>query len=259
MEWFSGGGRIEACLKHAGDEECHPCSMISERCACGCDSSGHTVSARREDRGHARDTSAQGQAGRRGIVRSTDGLHGLLFFPGGGRGGLAQGRGPDGGFGCGAAIVPTEVGATCKRLSKTAQRPATSCSQAPFHLSRGCDLLWAQPHSRASTVGHPPRSQQAARRQTGRPAAGMGARLDTVGLSGQSSRPPAAQPVAPPRSRVGTAWPAGAGLDWPGHGARGGVALLRAGRRSARFFRAHPQCSVELRVDDARMPHVVNV
>ena len=67
MEWFSGGGRIETCLKHAGDEECHPCSMISERCACGCDSSGHTVSARREDRGHARDTSAQGQAGRRRI------------------------------------------------------------------------------------------------------------------------------------------------------------------------------------------------
>ena len=80
MEWFSGGGRIDASLKHAGDEKCHPCSMISERCACGCDSSGRTVSARREDRSHARDTSAQGQAGRRVIVRLTRGLHGLVFF-----------------------------------------------------------------------------------------------------------------------------------------------------------------------------------
>ena len=79
MEWFSGGGRIDASLKHAGDEEGHPCSMISERCACGCDSSGHTVSARREDRSHARDTSAQGQAGRRGIAPPSHGLQGLFF------------------------------------------------------------------------------------------------------------------------------------------------------------------------------------
>ena len=89
-----------------------------------------------------------------------------------------------------------------------------------------------------------------ARRQPRRPAAGMGARLGMVGSGGQPRRLPAAQPVAPPHSRVGTAWPAGAGLDWPGHGARGGVALLRAGRRSERFFRAHPQCSTELSLSE---------
>ena len=82
MAWCSGGGRIGTPLRRARDEEWRACSMISERCACGCDSSGRTVSARREDRSHARDTSAQGQAGRRGIVRSTHGLHGLLFFSG---------------------------------------------------------------------------------------------------------------------------------------------------------------------------------
>ena len=76
------GGRIGTPLRRARDEEWRACSMISERCACGCDSSGRTVSARREDRSHARDTSAQGQAGRRGIVRLTRGLHGLVFFPG---------------------------------------------------------------------------------------------------------------------------------------------------------------------------------
>ena len=90
----------------------------------------------------------------------------------------------------------------------------------------------------ASTAGHRPPSQRAAHRQNGRPDAGMGARLDTEGLRGQSRRRPAAQPVARPRSRDGTAWPAVGGLDWPGHGARGGVTLLRAGRRSARFFSA---------------------
>ena len=80
MAWCSGGGRIGTPLRRARDEEWRACSMISERCACGCDSSGRTVSARREDRSHARDTSAQGQAGRRGIVRLTRGLHGLVFF-----------------------------------------------------------------------------------------------------------------------------------------------------------------------------------
>ena len=79
MAWCSGGGRIGTPLRRARDEEWRACSMISERCACGCDSSGRTVSARREDRSHARDTSAQGQAGRRGIVRLTRGLHGLVF------------------------------------------------------------------------------------------------------------------------------------------------------------------------------------
>ena len=79
MACCSGGGRIGTPLRRARDEEWRACSMISERCACGCDSSGRTVSARREDRSHARDTSAQGQAGRRGIVRLTRGLHGLVF------------------------------------------------------------------------------------------------------------------------------------------------------------------------------------
>ena len=79
MACCSGGGRIGTPLRRARDEEWRACSMISERCACGCDSSGRTVSARREDRSHARDTSAQGQAGRRGIVRMTRGLHGLVF------------------------------------------------------------------------------------------------------------------------------------------------------------------------------------
>jgi len=82
MAWCLRGGRNDTSLRRARDEEWRACSMISERCACGCDSSGHTVSARREDRSHARDTSAQGQAGRRGIAPLTHGLHGLVFLPG---------------------------------------------------------------------------------------------------------------------------------------------------------------------------------
>ena len=82
MAWCSGGGRIGTPLRRARDEEWRACSMISERCACGCDSSGRTVSARREDRSHARDTSAQGQAGRRGIAPPIPMLHGLASFPG---------------------------------------------------------------------------------------------------------------------------------------------------------------------------------
>ena len=128
----------------------------------------------------------------------------------------------------------------------SARSPSVPRSQRSSRLSIVSDLRSTSPHSRASTAAHPPRSQQAAGRQTRRPAAGMGARLDTMGLSGQSRRRPAAQPVALPHCRVGTAWLAGAGMDWPGHGARGGVALLRAGRRSERFFRAHPQCVTEL-------------
>jgi len=69
-------------LRRARDEEWRACSMISERCACRCDSSGRTVSARREDRSHARDTSAQVQAGRRGIAPPIPMLHGLASFPG---------------------------------------------------------------------------------------------------------------------------------------------------------------------------------
>ena len=252
MEWFSGGGRIEACLKHAGDEECHPCSMISERCACGCDSSGHIVSARREDRGHARDTSAQGQAGRRGIVRSTHGLQGLVFFSGGGRGRLAQGRGPDGGFCCRWPICARSTVAVPYHLKSSAHAPSGPRSRRPSRWCVVSDLWCPCSDASASTAAHRPPSQRAARRQSRRPAAGMGARLNTMGFSGQASRLPAAQPSAPPHGRVGTAWRAGAGLDWPGHGARGGVALLRAGRRSARFFRAHPQCSVELAVRAGR-------
>ena len=82
MAWCSGGGRIGIPLRRARDEEWRACSMISERCACGCDSSGHTVSARMEDRSRARDTSAQVQAGRRGIAPPIPVLHGLASYPG---------------------------------------------------------------------------------------------------------------------------------------------------------------------------------
>ena len=88
-------GTFEACPRR----RMGGCSMISERCACGCDSFGHTVSARREDRSHARGTSAQGQAGRRGITPPTRVLQGLVFLRGCGHGRIAQGRGRDEGFG----------------------------------------------------------------------------------------------------------------------------------------------------------------
>ena len=77
-----GGEGVRVPLRRARDEEWGACSMISERCACGCDSFGHTVSARREDRSHARGTSAQGQAGRRGITPPTRVLQGLVFLRG---------------------------------------------------------------------------------------------------------------------------------------------------------------------------------
>ena len=82
MEWCSARGRIDSPLERARDEEGYHCSMISERCACGCDSTGHTVSARREDRRRARDTSAQVQADRRGIAPPIPVLHGLASYPG---------------------------------------------------------------------------------------------------------------------------------------------------------------------------------
>ena len=94
-----GGEGVRVPLRRARDEEWGACSMISERCACGCDSFGHTVSARREDRSHARGTSAQGQAGRRGITPPTRVLQGLVFLRGCGHGRIAQGRGRDGGVG----------------------------------------------------------------------------------------------------------------------------------------------------------------
>ena len=134
------------------------------------------------------------------------------------------------------ALPPTKAVPFQRRSS--AHLPSGPRSRRPSRLYLVSDLRYPCSDTSASTAGHRPPSQRAAHRQTGRPAAGMGARLDTVGLSGQSRRRPAAQPVARPHCRVGTAWPAGAGLDWPGHGARGGVTLLRAGRRSARFFSA---------------------
>ena len=141
-EWrgVQGGGRIGTSSRRARDEEWRACSMISERCACGCDSSGRTVSARREDRSHARDTSAQGQAGRRGIVRSTHGLHGLLFLPGGGRGGLAQGRGPDGGFCCRWPICAPATGSVPYQRKSSAHSPsdADSCNVCMYVYVHVC-------------------------------------------------------------------------------------------------------------------------
>ena len=153
-------------------------------------------------------------------------------------------------FAAAGPFALTSMKAVPHQRRSSAHLPSGPRSRRPSRLYLVSDLRYHQPLQVSCSLGHRPPSQRAAHRQNGRPAAGMGARLDTVGLSGQSRRRPAAQPVARPRSRVGTAWPAGGGLDWPGHGPRGGVTLLRAGRRSARFFRAHPQCVTELHMNN---------